>query len=261
MSETDEQSREDGTAKPKPGIPVFERHYLCLPQHQLVYCRVPKAANSSIRDVMARLIGLKPRAPDVYANQDWYWSRIPSEQATAMTRKQFLNSAFFRQGWSFTFVRHPVSRMYSCWHNKVVANKTLSPKFLEMGITEGMSFEGYIERVAACDDLSCDIHVRSQMALIAFEGRILPNFVGRVERMDEDWDHVMYETHARLGIRLPWLRQENVRVKATPDLAHQLPRRTLELIAQRYHQDFTALYPEFLTEFDLDPKPPKPTRP
>ena len=256
MSGTEEQKRDKDAASSKAKILVTERHYLCLPEYRLSYCRVPKAANSSIRDVLARLIGLKPRAPDVHANQDWYWSRVPNDQAIALARKQFQNSEFYRSGWSFTFVRNPVSRLYSSWHNKVVVNKNLSPKFLEMGITEGMSFEEYVDRVAACDDQSCDIHVRSQMALIAFEGRILPQFVGRVERMDDDWDHVVYETRARLGIRLPHLRQENVRVQASPDIARDLPRRTLEQIAARYHQDFTVLYPEFLQEFDLDPVPP-----
>ena len=71
--------------------PVRERHYLVLPQLGLAYCRVPKAANSSVRYLLARRFGFKaPEAePNLVPNKDRFWTGQPPGVAHCLTPADF----------------------------------------------------------------------------------------------------------------------------------------------------------------------------
>ena len=89
-----------------------ERHYLVLPQLGLAYCRVPKAANSSVRYLLARRFGFKaPEAePNLVPNKDRFWTGQPPGVAHCLTPADFaLLQAGADRPWCFSIVRNPFS--------------------------------------------------------------------------------------------------------------------------------------------------------
>lgn len=220
-----------------------DRHAIWLPQHRLGYFRVPKAANSSIRYLLANSFNM-PRIKGLSPAMDEYWNLLDNAQASCMTTQRFHKRDLGREGWSFSFVRHPVSRLYSCWNNKVIENTNMASGFLDMGITLGMNFDSFVGRIADSPDTVCDIHVRSQAAILTDNGHMVPDFVGRVETMKADWAHVRYEINMRCGIDPGDILEKNVRKRIAPEIANSLSSRTLDLIHDRYRADFDLFYPD-----------------
>lgn len=234
-------------------VPSFERHYMLLPQLNLAYARVPKAANSSIRFLLATRFGLEPPDPGLRPNKDRFWTDQPPDKARSLTVEEFaaLQSGRDRP-WCFSVVRNPVSRLYSAWNNKVIENADLdlSGKFREMGVTAGMDFADFVDCVVASPDDKCDIHVRSQMAILSDgEGRILPDFIGRVETINPDWNHIRYEIRVRCARRIKPLPRKNVRAEVQPNVADTLPAPVLRKIIDRYREDFERFYPRELNTY------------
>lgn len=224
-------------------VPLSDRHVIWLPEHRLAYLRVPKAANSSIRAALARRFAL-PRIEGMSAANDRYWVQLDNSHARIMTPGTFQHSAGTRDAWIFSFVRHPVARLYSCWNNKLIENEELTRGFVDMGLVRGMDFADFVARVAELPDECCDIHVRSQASILLHNGRLMPDFVGRVEHTDTDWEHVRYEVQMRCGRDLGELPQKNVRGGAGEDANGELTPAVEALIRRRFAQDFELFYPE-----------------
>lgn len=223
-----------------------DHHLIWLPQQKLGYFRIPKAANSSIRFQLAKtfqLTGKKGLQP----NQDKFWAQQDEMQAVNLTHEEFFERTDRDDAWLFTFVRHPVTRLYSCWNNKIIENTTLARAFKKMGVELGMDFPSFVQKVYDAPDEKADIHVRSQASILTREGRLLPHFVGRVECMEADWDHVRFETSIR-GVGLGPLRHVNARQKDGFDPTEIIPAPTLKLIRERFEQDFKLFYPRELTK-------------
>lgn len=233
-------------------VPAFERHYLLLPKLGIGYCRVPKAANSSVRFLLAKRFGLTSDDPAQRPNKDTFWLEQPQDKALSLTTEGYLALPVRKRPWCFTLVRNPVSRLYSAWNNKIIENKgELSGRFRDMGAEQGMSFDAFVDCVAASPDETCDIHVRSQMAILSYKGKVLPDFVGRVETVRPDWEHIRYEIRVRTGRRIPALLQKNVRANVQPDVAKEIAAPVLAKIVERYQDDFKRFYPREMKELGL----------
>jgi len=222
---------------------MIEKHVVWLPQLKLAYFRIPKAANSSIRYILAKhqcltsQRGLRP-------SNDAFWLEQDKAVAQLLTPTDFISDPEAVRSWSFTFVRNPLARLYSCWNNKVIENRgAMSRRFLNMGVTHGMSFEDFVDCVVASPDDACDIHVRSQVAILTLDGHVLPNFVGRVESIAPDWKHVRYEARIRNAPGLGTMQQRNVRKSVQSDIMFELSKTVRDKIMWRYRQDFEFFYP------------------
>lgn len=223
--------------------PGFERHVMWLPEAQIGYFRVAKAANSSIRTALALAFDLTSTAGR-RPSKDAFWAEQGRDRVWRMRPAAYALHPATRAGWSFTFVRHPVSRLYSCWNNKVVENPVLLPRMVEMGITRGMDFDAFVEVVARTPDAKSEIHLRSQTSIVTWRGRVLPDFVGRVENVEADWNHVRYEIQMRCGIDPGPMRRHNMRGQTGPEIAETLSPETRARIATRYAEDFRLFYPD-----------------
>lgn len=219
-----------------------DRHFLVLPSLALVFARVPKAANSTIRYRLAADLGLK--GDGSRPSNDAFWLNQTPDVARSLTRLQFARLAADDRPWCFTVVRHPVARLWSAWNNKVVENDVLSARLTAMGVVPGMAFDTFAERVAATPDADCDIHVRAQWAILALGDRLLPDHVARVEALEADWEIIRAKAEARSGRKLGRLQSRNVRAGTTPDVAQQIGPATLALIRDRFARDFAAFYPD-----------------
>lgn len=223
-------------------IPRDERHFLVVPRLHLAYARVPKAANSTIRYRLAADLGL--RGQGRRPSNDAFWLDQSADIARCLTRLQFARLPRDARPWCFTVVRHPVARLWSAWNNKVQENEAVSARFRAMGVDTGLSFDAFVARVAATPDAACDIHVRSQWAILALGDRLLPDHVARVESLDTDWETIRARVLADGGPQLGDLAARNVRVGTTPDVAARIAPGTLDLIRTRYAADFAAFYPD-----------------
>lgn len=220
-----------------------DRHVIWLPRHRLAYIRVPKAANSSIRYGLAERFQITSKA-NSRANKDHFWAHVADGAAATLTPKAYQQKPECRTSWCFSFVRHPVARLYSSWNNKVVENKEVPIGFARMGLSSGQSFADFVARVAAVPDAESDIHVRSQWSILSHDNHLVPDFIGRVETIAQDWDHVRFETRLRCGVDPGPLARINMRARARPDIASSLPTDLLAKIHARYEQDFQLFYPD-----------------
>lgn len=221
---------------------LFERHLIWLPQQKLGYIRVPKAANSSIRYRLAQTFNFKSTR-GLRPNSDRFWSELDKSRAVNLRADAYLKRPDRDGAWLFTFVRNPITRIYSCWNNKIIENKVLSRAFRNMGVELGMDFPDFVQKVCDAPDDTADIHVRSQHAILSHDGQLLPHFVGRLEQIERDWAHVRFETHAR-GTDLGPLPHVNIRLGVKTNPMETIPAPLLQQICLRYERDFRLFYPE-----------------
>ena len=229
------------TLSPRPAK-LPERHVIVFPQQSIAYIRVPKAANTSIRTALAAAFDLVEEG-SLIPSKDRFWADLDQERAHSLTLEAFDALRQVQPVWCFSFVRHPVSRLYSCWNNKVVENTELSTAFQRMGVRRGMGFDEFADIVAETPDDFCDLHVQSQASMLTYKGQLLPDFIGKVETISEDWESLCQQVAERSGVRLGRLPQKNMRSKAQPKIAQAVSQRTLEQIKKRYATDFQLFYP------------------
>ena len=150
-------------------------------EHRLLYVRVPKCGNSSIRRSIA---GGEER-------------RISKSQIVRM-----------QQDWTtFSFVRNPWSRILSVYRHKA-SHGSSSPRMVGgvyegfgdhgMPVTANMRFAEFCELVCDFPDDKIDKHLRSQASFLFCKGAAIVPFVGKIEHMNEDWARLM----AQIGINV-----------------------------------------------------------
>lgn len=197
----------------------------------LGYIALPKAASSSIRNLIRDREGRRLFA-DRQLDRHALKARLEKHVKRSMTPAQVV--ALREKVHLFSFVRNPLTRLYSCYRDKVVnaAQKHERCTLSVYGIEFGMSFDDFVARVAAIPDERSDQHFRSQHTFLAHEGKLLVHFLGKFERFDVDWQHV----HERFGLAPPGRER---RVSGPSVTAAQLPvtRRSVELAIERYRTD------------------------
>jgi len=206
-------------------VPLIRYSYLfeypkviLIPELELAFIPTPKVANRSMKSALASHLGMRV-AGDIH-HADW----------------QFAPLAALRGGdyYCAGFVRNPLDRLLSCYAQKIVLYERqmgMPPLLWRYGDTfhKDMSFADFVHAVAGIPDRIADIHFRSQYTFFYHRGELLADFVGRFERLTEDWGQLQ----ARYG--LPALPHHNPsrhadwREAYTPELA--------AVAARRYAQD------------------------
>lgn len=208
---------------------------LDVPELELRAVQVPKAGSGTIR--MTALRGLREQAgTDLAKEALWRYVRfVAPEEVPALQPARF----------TFAFVRDPYARLVSCYRHKIERprrqGKRVSPIFWVYGrsFSLQMDFPTFVRAVAAVPDERAEKHFRSQTRFLFRDGLPLVDFVGRLERFEEDWAEVC--RHTRLT---PVARAYNV-TGAPVRLDEWYDAGLLALVNARYAEDFALLdYPQ-----------------
>ena len=196
-----------------------------VPEYKALFLAQPKVASTSLLPFIGRLAGI-----DIdYTRQDFrhHLPGYPRDDVHALVDH-------FR----FAFVRNPWARLVSCYAHTFIrvrdkGRDRLPPYFKNPDCFRlDMSFEEFAEAVVTLPDDRIDPHARSQHTfLIDSQGRTLPDFVGRLETLEQDWRHVC----ARAGFPSLELPHEN-RSRHRPFREYYSPR-LRDLVADRYRRD------------------------
>lgn len=197
---------------------------------EFIWVCVPKAASRSILNVLTD-----------NAEHD-FETTVIEEPIEKILRA----NSDYRTYFKFAFVRNPFSRVVSFYRDKICNPSD------ELGIFDRyrrlrrrMPFEEFIDWLCSkegSDDFA-DRHWLSQHSFLATDGgELLVDFVGKIENLQEDFDHVC----RRIGLppmTLPWLNMSGVDM-AVDGVASEQPVReyyddaTRSRIRRRYAEDF-----------------------
>ncbi|MES2922447.1 MAG: sulfotransferase family protein [Verrucomicrobiota bacterium] len=220
--------------------PDAKSHFVVLNEQKILYGRVPKVANSSIKETLARFLTCEVD-PTMRKTQDRFWRKGTSGQARMVTKAEALklNESYF----SFSFVRNPFDRVVSCYNNKIIANAKLSPAMQKMKLSRGMQFDEFVKVVVATPDAKLDVHLLPQTTILTLDGKLVPKFVGRLENMKEDWDALAALMESEGFPMLGKLPSKNVRRTETDDVPNFFNSAELvDLIRERYRGDIETFY-------------------
>lgn len=218
----------------------LEDHFILFHKIPLIYGRVPKVANSSVKAALTRLLELPPNE-DFRTTADATWRRGTNGETTmvnAYEARRRRSSHFI-----FSFVRNPFDRLVSAYNNKLIENDHLSPAMERMGLERHMSFERFLEVVADTADERLDVHLLPQSSILSLEGLAIPRFIGKMEAMDSHWQ-LLQRRMRQAGLpAVGNLPQKNVRRKDTSDLPEYFSnQRLIHLAADRYSLDLSLFY-------------------
>jgi len=205
--------------------------FICLHRYGLVYARIPKAANTSIKESLAALVtDIQPNS-SLRPTNDKYWKSSVA-QAGFLAPDEYTSQ--YHKLFSFSFIRDPLDRLYSCYYDKIISNKCRSRSFQALGYSDSMSFDDFAAHTLQLDIHEMDVHTQPQTFLIEDSSGRLPKFIGLTESSNEHWSSLSRHCN-RIGIPLKQSLAE-IHVKSTKrgEAEPQLRNATLE--------DFNLVY-------------------
>ncbi len=171
--------------------PIWRKSYVrrrgravVSPRGRFLYIPVAKVANTSIKHAIAEFNRGRCLPEDFDINTRRAHFFVPLDAAEGF------------DGYRFSMVRHPLTRMISCYREKTQLR--LSPSLARFGLFfKGMSFRDFLEAVARIPDADADAHFASQASRLEScnaRGKLRVDFVGKLETLDEDWLKIVAKT-------------------------------------------------------------------
>ena len=221
----------------------YSSHVIALHDYGAIYMAVPKVANTSIKTALARLMPeqVQQLAADVRKERSVY-GRHRDELFHHNIRLYKHQVHKYKEYLVFAFVRDPWDRLVSCYRDKIEWGAIMEdgrrndPKtrglYLGPGFEKQMSFEEFARKVAAIPDRKANRHFRSQHAFLCNrKGELIPDFIGRFERLSEDFAELM----ERIGASKAAL--PHVRKSKASDHRTYYSQELAQLIGRRYARD------------------------
>ena len=234
-------------------------HFILFRDLPLMYGRVPKVANSSIKVALCKLLSNRPEE-GLRKSTDRFWRENTHGETTLVTSEQAreLRHSHF----SFSFVRNPFDRLVAAYNNKLIEIQEVPQPMQRMGLLHGMPFEQFIACLGSVEPELMDNHVRPQADLLFCEGTLVPKFVGRMEHMRSHWRklrrRMTLEGLPAVG-RLPF---KNVRRSDRSDIQSLFSSTAvIDQVMRIYERDFQSFYCDYSVEQLLKGDELPPSRP
>ena len=207
---------------------------LVIDNHKAVYFEIPKVACTTINFLLIRMFiraGEKFVVQQVHTDENLprIWGELEGKYL-----------GYFR----FAFVRHPLTRIQSCFLDKVkppgyhvagAFKNGLYEPFQRFGDSfwPGMSFDDFVDSVSNIDDAQADPHFRSQNCFVTnSDDELTLDFVGKFENLESDLISLLRRFGVTGTIQIPVVNKQQ-----RPD-NWRLNERTKQLIFERYRRDF-----------------------
>jgi hypothetical protein len=220
----------------------WDRSILLKP-YRAIYLWIPKVACSSFKTAFAQLLGLSVEK----AHGDPHRIRFPSPVRNERLQR-FFYPGFFR----FGFVRNPWDRLVSCYRDKIknevggYTHFSLRPGVANClarydAFVADMPFDAFVAAVASIPDDDADEHFRAQHTFLTNrKGEVVADFVGRYERLADDFEVVRKKTGLP-AVELPRLQAARTVAKYA---AYYTPK-TRDIVAERFRRDIELFGYEF----------------
>lgn len=189
---------------------------IILMEHGLVFMLQPKAANTSIKMAVMKALGITGNPHRVFENVE----------------KDQIPNGFLK----IAFVRHPESRIQSCWRDKVNGQVFHGGFRRHPKIVHHMPFGDFVRIVHGIPDERSEQHIRSQYHELYHNDDLVPDYVGHVESIDDDWEAVRWIVSAHTALALPPLERSNESAGIRPTWTVG----DRALVYERYRQDYEA---------------------
>ena len=234
-------------------------HFILFRDLPLMYGRVPKVANSSIKVALCKLLSSRPEE-GIRKSADRFWRDCTHGETRLVTPEEARDLR--RSHFSFSFVRNPFDRLVAAYNNKLIEIQDVPQPMQKMGLTHGMSFQQFIDCIASTATEEMDNHVRPQTDLLCWDNNLVPKFVGRMEHMRRHWlklrGRMKLERLPPVG-RLPY---KNVRRRQKTDIRDLFSSTALvDRVLSVYEKDFQTFYGDYSVDQLLQGDSLPPSRP
>ena len=222
----------------------LNQHFILFNQLPLIYGRVPKVANTSIKASLSRLLKTPPEQ-GIRSTTDAFWIKSTNGETSLITPREA--RSYRGTHFSFSFVRNPFDRLVSAYNNKVLELDDVTRPMQEMGLRHNMPFAEFLEQTVNTEDDKLDVHLLPQTSILCVDGKLIPSFVGQMEQMRSHWQ-----------VLQNWLRRE--RLPEPGEIPEKNVRRgddhsdlkqyysdpaTVRMVEQRYGNDIAQFYGSF----------------
>jgi dermatan 4-sulfotransferase 1 len=219
-----------------------QRHFILFRHHALLYGRVPKVANSSIKASLCRLLREQPQR-GLRSTADSFWRHQTHGETTMLTATEACRLRLSH--FCFSFVRNPFDRIVSAYNNKIIENTELSAAMIRMGLKHGMNFADFLDCVCDTEDRRLDIHLLPQGSILCMNGKPIPQFIGHLEAMTQHWRVLQQRLRSEGLPSLGKLPSKNVRRQPGAELtSYFLSDRMADQFYRRYACDFKVFFPQ-----------------
>ena len=151
------------------------------PRENIVYLRVPKCGNTSLCNTLE---GGREEKVDL--------SRLRTLYPGCKV---------------FSFVRNPWARLVSGYKGRMSRPEFQEEKparrlrAIDRRFRSGMPFEEFAELICMLPDNRTEKHFRSQSYFLKQDGQLIPDFIGHLEWIEQDWPVLQEAMGARLRLR------------------------------------------------------------
>lgn len=218
---------------------------LISPDLSFMYVVVPKAANSTIKRTLWKMAGVE--LDDGEAMSQLHGGSGPYLGFPDLNGRKIRQVLRAPTTFRFTFVRNPYTRLASAYRQKFLQPQPYETtayylRNLRLPLGQTPTFETFLRSIAAQSDDHADIHWMSQTRLMLLHMTAY-DFVGRVERFEEEFSKVLLRLNAPLSLLSAEMDTNRYqpgehddgpfRAQYTPQLA--------SMVHERYRSDFDQL--------------------
>jgi dermatan 4-sulfotransferase 1 len=222
------------------GLSGLDEHFILFNRLPLIYGRVPKVANSSVKAALTRLLEQPPNE-SYRTTADALWRKGTHGETQMISAAEALErrSSHF----CFSFVRNPFDRLVSAYNNKLIENDHLSTAMQRMGLERQMPFGRFLEVIASTADADLDVHLLPQSTILCSGNTPIPGFIGKMEAMADHWLRLRRRMRQAGLPALGKLPSKNVRRAGDTDLSGYFQDdRLIERALSRYGDDVRLFY-------------------
>lgn len=203
-----------------------------VPNVDLVYLSIPKVASSSISyALLTQACGSSENIGE------------HSELGKALTNRRPVTLAYPELP-MFTFVRHPIRKFLSYYNNKFVQARASGFELvhlIKLGFDPHMTIDEMVDYMLGIRVEEMEHHAQPQFRILCNHGKLIADYVGKVESFDTEWPILATLSGCNLQIK----RQRNVSSTDVEQIT-TVSAETLAKLYRYYQTDFS------LFEYDYD---------